>query len=131
MHAGEDSGERKEIKTVRWAWIVGGLHGLIGSTILFLTLHPLRDALDPHALELARVGSAAEAIQGLALLVLARAAQTHWAAMLIAAGTTAWTAMLYLIVFTGQHPLDIVVPIGGLIMMLGWLALILMPPKPA
>ena len=31
---------------MRWAWIVGGLHGLIGSAILFLTLHPLRDALD-------------------------------------------------------------------------------------
>jgi len=114
---------------MRWAWIVGGVHGLIGSSILFLTLHPLRDALDAHALELARVGSAVEAVQGLALLILSRAAQTHWAAMLIAAGTTAWTAMLYIIVFTGRHPLDEVVPIGGIIMMVGWLALIVLPPK--
>lgn len=106
-------------------------HGLIGTAILFLSLHPLRDALSAEALELARVGAALEAIQGLALLVLARAAQTHWAAMLIAAGTTAWTAMLYIIVFTGQHPLDVVVPVGGLIMLLGWLALLILPPKSA
>jgi uncharacterized membrane protein YgdD (TMEM256/DUF423 family) len=88
----------------------------------------LRDALDAHALELARVGSTLEATQGLALLVLARA-QTQWPAILIAAGTTVWTAMLYFIVFTGRHPLDEVVPAGGLIMLLGWLALILTPPK--
>jgi len=37
--------------------------------------------------------------------------------------------MLYIIVFTGQHPLDEVVPIGGIIMMVGWLALIVLPPK--
>jgi uncharacterized membrane protein YgdD (TMEM256/DUF423 family) len=39
--------------------------------------------------------------------------------------------MLYLIIFTDQNPLDGVVPLGGLIMVLGWLALIVMPPKPA
>jgi uncharacterized membrane protein YgdD (TMEM256/DUF423 family) len=112
-----------------WAWVAGGLHGLVGSALLFLTLHPLRDALDAHALELVRVGSAVEAIQGLALVVLSRLAGTTIAAALIAIGTTAWTAMLYLIAFTGQHPLDLAVPVGGMIMMAGWLALALMPPK--
>lgn len=114
-----------------WAWIVGGLHGLIGSAILFLTLHPLRDALDAQALELARVGSALEAVQGVALLVLSRIPQMLWPAILIALGTTSWTVMLYIIVFTGQHPLDLLVPAGGLIMMLGWLAVIVLAPKSA
>lgn len=114
---------------MRWTWVVGGLHGLIGTTILFLTLHPLRDALDAQALELARVGSAVEAVQGVVLLVIARAVGMQWAAILIAAGTTVWTAMLYYVVFANQHPADVVIPIGGLIMMLGWLALIVMPPK--
>lgn len=113
---------------MRWAWLVGVLHGLVGTALLFLTLHPLRDALDAHALELVRVGSAVEAIQGVLLLSLARANSAQWAAILIAAGTTAWTAMLYIIVFTGQHPLDEIVPLGGLVMMLGWLALLLTPP---
>ncbi len=41
---------------------------------------------------------------------------------LIMIGTTAWTSMLYWIVFSGLHVLDIVVPLGGLVMMLGWVA---------
>ncbi|MBL9096784.1 MAG: DUF423 domain-containing protein [Alphaproteobacteria bacterium] len=114
---------------MRWAWIVGGLHGLVGSAILFLSFHPLRDMLDAPALELARAGSALQAIQGLTLMLLAGASQSQWAAILIAAGTTAWTAMLYTIIFTGQHPLDEVVPIGGMIMLIGWLALIVLAPK--
>lgn len=114
---------------MRWAWFSGVLHGLVGSTVLFLTLHPLRDALDAHALELVRVGSAAQAVQGVALLVLAQSGRSQIAATLIAGGTAAWAAMVYIIAFTGQHPLDLVVPIGGLTMMLGWLALLLTPSK--
>lgn len=114
---------------MRWAWFVGVLHGLVGSAILFLTLHPLRDALDTHALELVRVASALESVQGVALLMLAHAGRGRIAAALIAGGTTAWAAMVYVIAFTGQHPLDLVVPVGGLTMMLGWLALLLTPPK--
>lgn len=96
---------------------------------MFLTLHPLRDALDAHALELVRVGSAVQAIQGVTLLALAHAGRGQIAAALIAGGTAAWAAMVYIIAFTGQHPMDLVVPAGGLTMMLGWLALLLTPPK--
>jgi uncharacterized membrane protein YgdD (TMEM256/DUF423 family) len=35
-------------------------------------------------------------------------------------GTAAWTSMLYWIVFSGMHVLDIVVPLGGVVMMYGW-----------
>ncbi|MEQ1865492.1 MAG: DUF423 domain-containing protein [Micropepsaceae bacterium] len=111
-----------------WAWTVGALHGLIGSAILFLSIHPLRDALDEHSLQLAVIGSAVQAIQGLALLVLSRAG-AKWPAILIAIGTTAYTAMLYFIIFTGQHPFDAVVPAGGMVMLLGWIVLVLSPPK--
>lgn len=114
---------------MRWTWAAGAIHGLVGSAILFLSFHPLRDALDAHALELARAGSALEAVQGLALLSLARMPRTFIPAALIAAGTTAWTAMLYIIVFTGQHPLDLMVPAGGMVMLAGWLALLFVDPK--
>lgn len=113
---------------MNWAWTIGALHGLIGSTILFLTLHPLRDALDDHSLQLAVVGSSLQAIQGLALLALSRAS-AKWPAILIAIGTTGYTAMLYTIIFTGQHPLDEVVPVSGMVMLAGWLLLVLTPPK--
>lgn len=115
---------------MHWAWIVGGLHGLAGSAILFGSLHPLRDILTPDALALAQLGSGLEISQGIALLVLARA-QTLIAAALIAAGTTLWSAMLYFIVFTGQHPLDAVIPAGGAIMLMGWIVLVFSVPKAA
>lgn len=114
---------------MRWCWIAGVLHGVIGSAILFGTLHPLRDMLDAHALELSRVGSATQIAQGLALLVLSRIPSTQIPAALIAVGTTAWTAILYVIVFTGQHPLDLGVPGGGAIMLLGWIALLFVNPR--
>lgn len=98
--------------------VCGVLHGLTGSSVLFLTMHPLRDALDAQALELVHVGSALQATQGLGLLALAHIGRGQIPAALIAGGTTVWTAMLYYIAFSGQHPLDVVVPIGGLAMML-------------
>lgn len=113
---------------MNWTWTIGSLHALIGSATLFFTLHPLRDALDEHSLHLAVVGSSLQAIQGIALLVLSRAG-AKWPAILIAAGTTGYTAMLYTIIFTGQHPLDLVVPVSGMVMLAGWLWLLLTSPK--
>lgn len=110
---------------MRFAWIAGVVHGLIGSAIFFLTLHPLRDLLDAHALDLAKIGGAWQAMQGIVLMIVATATAARRAAFLIAVGTTISAAMLYFIVFTGQRPPTIVlVPIGGAIAMLGWIGLL-------
>lgn len=109
---------------MKFAWAAGVLHGLIGSTILFLTLHPLRDALDAHNLDIAKVGGAWQALQGLALMIIAFATSARISAMLIAGGTLVSSAMLYFIIFTGLRPAIIVlVPIGGAIAIAGWLGL--------
>lgn len=110
---------------MRWTWSIGVLHALIGTALLFLSLHPLRDALDQHALELVRAGSTLETLQGLALMFIARTGTGALSATLIAAGTTIWAAMLYFIAFTSQHPLDLLVPVGGFVMLLGWIVLLL------
>jgi uncharacterized membrane protein YgdD (TMEM256/DUF423 family) len=107
-----------------WIWRAGVLHILVGSTILFGSLHPLRDMLDAHELHLAIVGSSLEAIQGVALLLLSQYPKARWPALLIALGTAAYAAMLYVIIFTGLHPLDLVVPSGGGVMLLGWILLL-------
>ena len=114
---------------MRWAWIAGVLHAMIGSTILFMTLHPLRDALDAHALDLAKVGSAWQALLGLALMLLSANANARIGALLIAVGVSVSSAVLYFIIFTGLRPPFIVaVPIGGAIAIAGWLALIFAKP---
>lgn len=103
----------------RAIWSVGVLHALIGSTILFGLFHPLRDMLDEQAGSLALKASALQAIQGLAILLLS--VRAPLASAVIAAGVTIWSAMIYVIIFTGQHPFDMAVPIGGAIMLAGWL----------
>lgn len=109
---------------MRFAWIAGVLHGLIGTSIFFLTLHPLRDALDAHSLELAKVAGAWQAMQGLVLMIAAAATRARISSALIAGGAAISCAMLYFIIFTGLRPPVIVLaPIGGAIAMIGWLGL--------
>lgn len=109
---------------MRFAWVAGVAHGLVGSAIFFLTLHPLRDALDAHALELARVGGAWQAMQGLVLMIVACVTRSRISAGLIAGGAAISCAMLYFIVFTGlRPPIIVLVPIGGAISMIGWIGL--------
>lgn len=115
---------------MRFAWIAGVIHGLIGSAIFFLTLHPLRDLLDADALDLAKIGGAWQAMQGIVLMIVATATAARRAAFLIAVGTAISAAMLYFIVFTGQRPPTIVlVPIGGAIAMAGWFGLLFAKSK--
>lgn len=117
-----------ESSSVRWHWRIGALHAFVGIAILFLTLHPLRDALDQHRLVLAQTGSAVQALSGIGLLWLCSRPQSRVAAWLIAAGTTVFTAMLYLLVFVGDQPLEAMVPVGGMIMLAGWAKLLFERP---
>lgn len=117
---------------MRALWIWGTLHFLVGSSILFLTLHPLRDALEAPALHLAIVMSAYQSVQGIAIMALAGSdGLKRTAALLIAAGVTLSAAILYVIAFTGRHPFDLAVPAGGAIAMLGWVLLLFARPKSA
>jgi len=114
---------------MRLAWIAGVLHALAGSTLLFLTLHPLRDALAAPELELLKIGAAWQAFQGLALMIVATATNARRAAALMAIGPLISMAMLSYIAFTGHRPPVIVaVPIGGAIATIGWIALLFAAP---
>lgn len=115
---------------MRIAWIAGVFHGLVGSTIFFLTLHPLRDALDAHSLELAKIAGAWQALQGLALMIVAVSTRAKIASALLAGGTAVSCAMLYFKIFTGlQPPAIIVAPIGGSVAIIGWIVLLSTKPK--
>ncbi len=116
----------------RALWIWGTLHFLVGSAILFLTVHPLRDALDAHALDITVIMSAYQAVQGLAVMALAGSAGLkRIAALLIAVGVTLSAGILYIIAFTGTHPFDPAVPGGGALALIGWALLLFAAPKHA
>lgn len=115
---------------MNWIWRAGLAHILIGSAILFGSLHPLRDMLDPADLDLAVVGSSLQAVQGLGLLIVSQLPKTKWPAVLIALGAACYASMLYTIIFTGLHPFDPLVPVGGAVMLAGWIMLLVTPsPK--
>lgn len=116
---------------MRAFWIIGVLHGAVGALFFFLTLHPLRDALDEHALYVVTIASTFETLCGLALMaVAASGARARIASSLIALGALAGCGMAYYIAFTGEHPLDLVAPIGGLAAILGWFLLAFARPEP-
>lgn len=113
---------------MRWAWIIGGIYAATGAFLLFTALHPLRDALDAHALDLMVVGATYQALQGLALMVLAQGGTARIGAGLIAVGTAASCARLYALVFAGFQPAMVIIPIGGAVTLLGWIAAIVARP---
>ncbi len=115
---------------MRAIWIAGVVHALLGGGMLFMTLHPLQDALDPHALDLVKVASAWQTLQGLTLMLLAGVTNARWQGALIAGGTLVACAMLYFVIFTGlRPPLMVVAPIGGAISWLGWIGLLFVRPQ--
>jgi uncharacterized membrane protein YgdD (TMEM256/DUF423 family) len=113
-----------------WTYRAGVAHALIGQTLLFLSIHPLRELLDAHALAMVQTMSAVQIGNGLALMLLARSDGGRLAPLLIALGTLASAAMIWIIAFTGTHPFDLIVPIGGLAMIVGWVMVLLRGGRP-
>ncbi|MFZ9396660.1 MAG: hypothetical protein ACO25F_11440 [Erythrobacter sp.] len=103
------------------AWIFGLIHVFVGTAILFGSLHPIRDMLDDQAFELCRGMATLQTLNGLGLLILSGHAAYSRPGLLIAGGTTVSAVMAYWIAFTGTHPLDLAVPLGGALVLAGWL----------
>jgi uncharacterized membrane protein YgdD (TMEM256/DUF423 family) len=115
---------------MRIIWAAGVAHALIGSLLFFLTLHPLRDALDPNALDSAKVGYAWQAMMGMAAMITAAATRSRLAGLLIVGGAAASMAMLSYIIFTGIRPaIMVIVPIGGMIATIGIAMLLFARPR--
>lgn len=111
-----------------WTWRAGAAHALAGQVLLFLSLHPLRDALDPHGLALIQTMSAVQLGNGLVLMLLAGRRLHPAIVWLIALGTAASALMIWVIVFIGSHPFDPAVPLGGMAMISGWFWLLIRGP---
>lgn len=107
--------------TPRWIWLAGLSHLFVSQLLQFAALHPLRDALDAHNLGVLQTMCAVQAVNGLGLMLLAMRGTGKAAALLIALGTLLSAAMIWVIVFTGAHPFDPAVPIGGMLFLAGWL----------
>ncbi len=109
--------------------VLGALSGLVGVGLGAFAAHGLRGRLSPDLLEIFETGTRYQMYHALGLLAVAWAA-TRWpgglvtaAGWLFVAGTVVFSGSLYLLGLTGQRWLGAVTPLGGLALLLGWLAL--------
>ena len=90
--------------------------------------HGLRDKVAPPMLEIYRTGVLYHLVHALAVLAVAFAAdrlrRPRLVAGLFTAGIAIFSGTLYLLVITGVMKLGAITPIGGLLLMAGWAALI-------
>jgi uncharacterized membrane protein YgdD (TMEM256/DUF423 family) len=90
--------------------------------------HGLRDRLAPPMLEIYRTGVLYHLVHALVVLALAlgadRLRRPRLCAGLFCAGIAIFSGTLYLLAITGRTWLGAVTPIGGVLLLAGWAALI-------
>jgi uncharacterized membrane protein YgdD (TMEM256/DUF423 family) len=100
---------------------------LAGLGVLFgaFGAHALRASLDPVALGWWQTGVSYQMWHALALIAIGagRIERVLLPAWLLGAGTALFSGTLYLMALTGQRWLGAVTPIGGVLMIAGWLLL--------
>ena len=91
--------------------------------------HALRAYLAPAALETFETGARYQLTHALALMVVAlrsgssSAPALEWSGWLLAIGTALFSGSLYALALTGQHGFGWLTPVGGVCLILGWVAL--------
>jgi uncharacterized membrane protein YgdD (TMEM256/DUF423 family) len=105
-----------------------GLNGAMGVALGAWAAHGLEDRLPPAALDWIRTGASYQLWHAAALLGLAAVAARHASRLIALAGiglglgALLFGGSLYLYAWTGQGWLAVVTPIGGALMIAGWLA---------
>ncbi|PRO72499.1 DUF423 domain-containing protein [Alteromonas alba] len=114
---------------MRMYLLIGALLALLGVMLGAFGAHGLKNILDASALATFEVGVRYQMYHALAILLvggLAAQASLVWrkrAALLFIIGSVLFSGSIYLLVLTGQKWLGPVTPLGGLCLMLGWVAL--------
>ena len=109
----------------------------LGSLFMFIAVaagafgkHALKNRLSPELLDIFEVGVRYQAYHGLALLALSVAAAARpgmactVAGIAFAAGICIFSGSLYALALTGVRAFGAITPIGGVLLLSGWLALL-------
>lgn len=114
---------------IRTFVLLGAVFGLLGVAAGAFGAHALRGRLPAGDLEIFETAVRYQLYHALALLAVAWAAgrwpggATTVAGWSFVAGVGVFCGSLYLLVFTGQRWLGAVTPVGGVALLVGWLAL--------
>jgi len=115
----------------RAARLVGALLGFVGVALGAFGAHGLKARVSPEMLEIFRTGAHYQLVHAVVLLVvgaLEGRLEARWArtaALLFTAGVVVFSGSLYALVLTGVRQLGAVTPLGGVLLLSGWLMLAL------
>jgi uncharacterized membrane protein YgdD (TMEM256/DUF423 family) len=107
-----------------------GLNGAMGVSVGAWAAHGLQGRLSPEALEWMRTGASYQLWHAAALLGLAAVAVHHFSRLIAVAGLAlglgafVFAGSLYLYAWTGEAGFALAMPVGGALMIAGWLAVL-------
>ncbi|RIL09859.1 DUF423 domain-containing protein [bacterium] len=116
----------------RTFFTLGSLLGALGVMLGAFGAHALRDRLPADLLATFEIGVRYHMYHALALVAAAYAvarwpgsSAAAWSGWLFAAGIAVFSGSLYVLVLTGARWLGAVTPIGGVMLVAGWICLAL------
>ncbi len=120
----------------RFALVAGAIYGFLSVAMGAFGAHALKATLTDDLLKTWETGARYMAVHAVVLLVVgvwmrsqtAQGAGTeptlHWAAICFFLGTLLFSGSLYALCLSGVRALGAITPLGGLILMAGWLLLV-------
>jgi uncharacterized membrane protein YgdD (TMEM256/DUF423 family) len=106
---------------------IAGIAGATGVALGAFGAHGLKGRVtDPHLLEVWETAARYHLLHAVALAVVAiHPARPVWSGWLFLGGILIFSGSLYTMTLTGQRWLGAVTPVGGLLLIAGWVALAL------
>ena len=116
---------------MKTAIIIAAIFGFLGVTLVAFGAHALKDKFkEPKyaknwetAVSYQFTHTYAVALTGILMHLLGASSSMTWAMWLFTAGTVIFSGSLYVLSLTGIKKLGAVTPIGGLLMLAGWVLL--------
>lgn len=106
---------------------IGAALGFLGVALGAFGAHGLKARLAPEMLEVYKTGVLYHLLHAVALVAIGAAAEKlarpRVVATLLTAGVVIFSGSLYALALTGTKTLGAVAPVGGLLLMAGWVTL--------
>ena len=118
---------------MKTAIIIAAIFGFLGVTLGAFGAHALKDKFKEEkyaknwetAVSYQFTHTFAIAITGILIHILGASTSLTWAMWLFTAGTIIFSGSLYILSLTGIKKLGAITPIGGLLMLSGWVLLLI------
>jgi len=108
----------------------GAISGVLAVLFGAFGAHLLKQMISPDMLEIFKIGVQYQFYHAFALLAAGilmnykPSGSLEWSGYLFMAGSAIFSGFLYLLAFTGIKSLGMIVPIGGLTLVAGWICML-------